>query len=65
MPTVYQLDPVNVPEGRALFSNQDGPPVIEATLTGRLPGEAERAVLEAMVAEGDPTNKLAAGGTGP
>jgi hypothetical protein len=30
--------------------------VIEATPTGRLPGEAERAALAAMVAEGDPTN---------
>ena len=41
----------------AVFTNQHGETVLEADLTGRLPGEQERAVLAAMVAEGDPTNK--------
>jgi hypothetical protein len=51
--------------GRAVFSNQHGTTVIEATLAGRLPGEAERAVLAATVAEGDATNKLGPGGAVP
>ncbi len=50
---------------RAVFSNQDGATVVEATLSGRLPGDAQRAVLAAMVAEGDPTNPLARGGAAP
>jgi hypothetical protein len=33
--------------------------VLEADLAGILPGKPERKVLAAMVAEGDPTNKLA------
>ena len=41
---------------RATFTNQDGTTVLEATLTGRLPGDAEREVLARMVAEGDATN---------
>jgi len=32
--------------------------VLEADLEGILPAEPEREVLAAMVAEGDPTNKL-------
>lgn len=44
-------------QGRAVFTNQDGATVIEAALAGRVPGEAERAILAAMVAEGDPTNR--------
>lgn len=47
--------------GRAVFTNQEGATVIEAALAGRLPGDAERAILAAMVAEGDPTNKAGSG----
>lgn len=56
--TLEALDERGRAQGRAVFTNQHGTTVIEATLAGRLPGEAERAVLAAMVAEGDPTNKL-------
>lgn len=42
--------------GRAVFTNQHGTTVGEATLAGRLPGEAEREVLAAMLADGDPSD---------
>jgi acyl dehydratase len=41
-----------------VFRNQDGIVVIEATVTGVLPGTEEKQVMEAMLAEGDPTNRL-------
>jgi acyl dehydratase len=62
--TLTEVDERGRAKGRAVFSNQHGATVIEATLSGRLPGEAERAVLAAMVAEGDPTNRLGSGGSG-
>ena len=62
--TLLDVDERGRAQARAVFSNQHGTTVIEATLAGRLPGEAERAVLAAMVAEGDPTNGLASGGAG-
>jgi hypothetical protein len=40
-----------------VYTNQDGNLVLEADLSGILPGEAEIKILNAMVAEGDPTNK--------
>ncbi len=42
----------------ALFKNPDGETVLTAELYGILPGETERAVLRAMISEGDPTNPL-------
>jgi hypothetical protein len=55
---LVEVDERGRAQGRAVVSNQHGTIVVEATLAGRLPGEAERAVLAAMVAEGDPTNKV-------
>ena len=43
----------------AVFHNQDGQLVLEARLTGIVPGTEEQKVLSAMLAEGDPTNGLA------
>ncbi|MBI5070766.1 MAG: acyl dehydratase [Deltaproteobacteria bacterium] len=60
--TLLEVDGEGRAKGSAVFTNQAGVTVIEASLSGRLPGEAERAVLAAMVAEGDPTNGLARGG---
>jgi acyl dehydratase len=42
----------------ATFRNQDHVTVIEAGVTGLLPGPKERQVMQTMLAEGDPTNKL-------
>lgn len=43
-------------EAEAVFTNQDGRQVVLATLTGRLPREGEKALLNQMVSEGDPFN---------
>ena len=49
-------------DGRARASatlvKQDGMAVIEAEISGIVPGDAERKVLSEMLSEGDPTNKL-------
>ena len=42
----------------AIFRNQEKTVVIEAELAGILPNTCERQILNAMVAEGDPSNKL-------
>jgi acyl dehydratase len=56
--TLLEVDERGRARARAAFTNQDGTSVIEATLTGRLPADADRAVLAAMIAEGDPTNEV-------
>jgi acyl dehydratase len=43
----------------AIYRNQENVIVLEAELAGILPGVREQKVLNTMVAEGDPTNKLA------
>ncbi|MBI4701108.1 MAG: MaoC family dehydratase [Deltaproteobacteria bacterium] len=57
--TITELDE---PTGRARahveYTNQHGERVLEAELAGYLPSPAERAVLAAIVARGDPTNEL-------
>ncbi len=59
--TLHEVDDRGRARGSAVFTKQDGTTVVEATLTGRIPGAPERAVLAEMVAEGDPTNGLATG----
>lgn len=44
-------------EADVVFKNQGHETVIEEYVTGITPGLAERRVMEAMMAEGDPTNK--------
>jgi hypothetical protein len=43
----------------AVFLNQRQETVIEANLEGIIPGPRERALLQDMMAAGDPTNGLA------
>jgi acyl dehydratase len=43
----------------AVFRNQEETVVLEAELAGILPNTRERQILNAMVAEGDPSNRLA------
>ena len=43
----------------AVFCNQKGDRVMEAQLEGIVPGQPERKILDQMVREGDPTNKIA------
>jgi acyl dehydratase len=55
--TITELDDRNRAKAEAVFKNQQEEIVIEAHLTGIVPGSPEKRVMEAMLAEGDPTNK--------
>ena len=44
--------------GTAVFRNQHGEEVLKAVITGIVPGPGERDVMQQMVEEGDPTNKI-------
>jgi 3-hydroxybutyryl-CoA dehydratase len=55
--TITELDDRNRARAEALFRNQQNETVIEASLTGIVPGPRQRGVMEAMLAEGDPSNK--------
>jgi len=55
--TITEIDDRNRAKAEVVFKNQNDEIVIEASVTGIIPGIAERRVMEAMVAEGDPTNK--------
>lgn len=56
--TLTRLGERNRAEAEAVFTNQYGEVVIRARLTGFVPGREDCEVLSAMVAEGDPTNRL-------
>ncbi len=45
-------------EAEAVFTNEHDMIVLEATVTGILPGTKEKQVIEDMLAAGDPTNKI-------
>lgn len=55
--TITELDDRNRARAEAVFKNQEDEIVIEAYLTGTIPGLPEQRVMEVMMAEGDPTNK--------
>lgn len=57
--TITKLEPNGKAEAMAVMTNQHGLEVLEAQLEGFVPGRAEREILQAMQAEGDPTNPLA------
>lgn len=44
--------------GEGIFTNDDGATVLIGVVTGFMPGDKEKHVMKAMVAEGDPTNKI-------
>ncbi len=56
--TITKIDKNNRAEAEAVFINQDKKQVCSAHMTGRLPKEKEKTILNTMVKEGDPTNKL-------
>ena len=56
--TITDIDERRRSLAKAVYFNQEGDIVLEAELKGILPDAAERRILDAMVAEGDPTNKL-------
>ena len=56
--TISEIDANNRTRANAIYRNQNGTIVLEAELAGIIPGQPEKEVLEAMVAEGDPSNKV-------
>ena len=56
--TITEIDGRNRTRAEVLFRNQQGTIVLKANLAGIIPGQPEKEVLEAMMAEGDPTNKI-------
>jgi 3-hydroxybutyryl-CoA dehydratase len=56
--TFAEIDNKGRAAARVEFRNQDEMIVLTATVKGIIPGIEERAILKAMVDEGDPTNKL-------
>jgi acyl dehydratase len=56
--TITELDEKGFIKGEAVFTNGDDITVLEAVVTGFIPGDQEKKVMKEMVAEGDPTNKL-------
>ena len=56
--TITEIDDRNRAKAEAVFKNQQNEVVIEAHLTGIVPSFPERQIMEAMTAEGDPTNKF-------
>ena len=59
--TINEIDDRNRARAEVVYRNQEGTIVLRADLAGILPGKPEKEVLQAMVAEGDPTNKIKAG----
>jgi acyl dehydratase len=55
---ITKMDVRGLVEAEVAFTNSDGAVVIEAYVKGNLPGERERAIMELMVKEGDPTNPI-------
>jgi len=56
---ITKIEESGLAEAEAFFVNEVGDQVCYAYLTGRVPLGHERDILERIVCEGDPTNKLA------
>jgi len=56
--TITKIDERMRAEAEAIFTNQEHAQVGHAYLTGRLPTVSERDILQQMLSEDDPTNKL-------
>lgn len=56
--TITRIDEDGRAEAEAHFTNQEAEQVCYAHLTGRLPVKQERNLLEQMINEKDPTNRL-------
>jgi acyl dehydratase len=56
--TISEIDERNRARAEVIYRNQDGTIVLEADVAGIIPGEPEKEILGAMLAEGDPTNKI-------
>jgi acyl dehydratase len=56
--TIVAIDPRGRASARVEMTNPDGLVVLQADVTGIVPGDPERQRLQQMLAEGDPTNGL-------
>ncbi len=56
--TITHIDESQRARAKAKYFNPEGETVLEADLAGILPDENGRRILNAMVAEGDPTNHV-------
>lgn len=56
--TITDVDADGKASARATYRNQHDQEVLTAELFGILPGDAERGIMDKMLIEGDPTNKL-------
>jgi len=56
--TVIDIDENGLATSEVVFTNQDGATVLEAVIKGFAPGKPGKQVMRAMIAEGDPTNKI-------
>ncbi|MBN1271416.1 MAG: MaoC family dehydratase [Candidatus Aminicenantes bacterium] len=56
--TILELDEKNHALAEAVFRNQKEEVVLEASLSGYIPGLKEKRVMKSMIDEGDPTNKI-------
>ncbi len=56
--TITEIDDRGRAKAEAVFTNENAEMVLEAVLSGLVPGLQEKQVMQAMLAEGDPTNKI-------
>ena len=56
--TITEMDARGRAKAEATFTNKNNLTVLEASLTGIVPGPQEKQVLKDMLTEGDPTNKI-------
>lgn len=55
---ITEMDERGRAKAETVFTNEDGMIVLQAVLTGIVPGDQEQKVIKDMLAEGDPTNKI-------
>jgi 3-hydroxybutyryl-CoA dehydratase len=56
--TITDIDERGRAKASAVFRNGDGTIVLEAVITGFLPGDREQRIMKDMLSEGDPTNRI-------
>jgi 3-hydroxybutyryl-CoA dehydratase len=56
--TITELDERGFAKAEAVFKNDDDITVLEAEVTGIVPGTQDKQVMKDMLAEGDPTNNI-------
>jgi 3-hydroxybutyryl-CoA dehydratase len=56
--TITDIDENGLAISEVVFTNQEGLTVLQAVVKGFAPGRSGKQVMRAMIAEGDPTNKI-------